>query len=1384
MQRKLSSSLVLGFCLIALGQSIANAQWTQSMRSGNIAYFLFPSSPRLECYSLSNGQWLPPINLPTVYGSASAFGVDSDTLYVAFGQTVKRYNLAGSNEVHLVNVAETVQGIFTDGNVILLNRSVSLYARITSISKSNNAVIAQFENYVYALNGAAIAPSINKLFGRSIGISPADITYVSYNDDGTFVSGGDSPHHGDYPGGVRAWVFPGDNKVVDDSGTVYSTSTLNYLNSFGGTIADIDFYGTNIPIVLRGNQLVAYTSSLLPAGSHTLAVTPKNIYLNGTNVLAFTWDAGQTNGVRVDTVPLANLNPPTPGQPVNPAGLAYTPDATFVDTNGVLYLLSKTHQSLFRWDTSNQIYLPTIPLVDTPSYAAYSASNHRIYVAYSTGLIREIDLSSTNYTETPFANLPSAPRGLATADQYVFATDASGAWDTHYTFSPSGAPVDSVDWNYYSTEYIWSRARQKMFFFRDDTSPNDLLSEQINADGITYPSEPPGGIGTYTDSPLHDSTGFAHPIRISPDGMVVVLGSGVIHDATTLARLATTLGNSITDAAWVNGELRTIRTISGLAQLQQWTQPNYAQGSVRQLPGSAHRLLELGPGRLLAICLQAGTPTFYVLEPNFNVIPPPTLSSPGGLIASIVSSAQVNLAWNDVSGEESYTIERKVGVGGSWIEIGTATTSGTNYSDSTVSVGNLFYYRVIARNGGQFSAPSAEVAVALTIPAIPTNVAALKLSSSGIRVSWSDVDYESNYLLERRTGGAGAWSQIVALAADVTAYTNSGLAPNTQYFYRLRAGNIIGTSDYSSFVDATTDMVLPTTPSLTSATTNGPFAINLLWSNVSYEDGYVIERRTGTNGTWGFLTNATIDVTSFTDNSVMPVTTYEYRLFATNALGSTPYSNTRTVTTPQIPPPSAPAGLVANPLNTTSVSITWNDVSFETGYRLERRTENTNSWVVISTLPANTTAYTNTGLAQGIQYWFRVQAFNDYGNSPYSNQDDAVPANIVNLIADDFDPNQDPAFWAEIYGGIATNEGTGFRSNNALYFASSGTRSSTTIPLDVSLGGTINFHIRAGNEAADGNALWNNSESGETVVLEYLKDNGSIWTTIQTLNTVFPSLSNWTSFSVTIPTGAFGPTTQFRWRQLANSGITFDSWALDDVTIRGAAPLPPGPVPFTLASPLSDTSLAVFWMDAERAAYYIVERRTGPQPWSAVATLPGTMTYYTDFSLIPETPYSYRIKAVNAGGSCGYSPIAAAFTYTQAEQWLTENFGNPSAMDMNQMTVAGPDGSLPLLRYAYNLSADEPPHYLGVGQTSGYPSTWLDPNNDRLCVEFVRRKASMNPGITYQVQFCGDMSNWTTNSILINTLPIDSIWERVRYEDTISRGQAPARFSRVIVSPQ
>ena len=208
-----------------------------------------------------------------------------------------------------------------------------------------------------------------------------------------------------------------------------------------------------------------------------------------------------------------------------------------------------------RWNPTTQTYGATIPLVGTPDYMAYSATTNTIYTAYHSGLVRKIDLSAATPSEAPFATLAGSPIGLSTAGQYLFAADGTGAWATHYTFAPDGTKIDAVDWNYYSSEYVWNDANQKMYFFRDDTSPNDILWEEINANGTAYTGEPAGGIRSEMDSPLHDSAGFVHPIRVAPDGSVVVLGSGVIHDAKTLARSTMALANSITDAAWLGGEL-------------------------------------------------------------------------------------------------------------------------------------------------------------------------------------------------------------------------------------------------------------------------------------------------------------------------------------------------------------------------------------------------------------------------------------------------------------------------------------------------------------------------------------------------------------------------------------------------------------------------------------------------------------------------------------------------------------------------------------------------------------------------------------------------------------------------------------------------------------
>jgi hypothetical protein len=69
------------------------------------------------------------------------------------------------------------------------------------------------------------------------------------------------------------------------------------------------------------------------------------------------------------------------------------------------------------------------------------------------------------------------------------------------------------------------------------------------------------------------------------------------------------------------------------------------------------------------------------------------------------------------------------------------------------------------------------------------------------------------------------------------------------------------------------------------------------------------------------------------------------------------------------------------------LTLTWTDnAGNETGYRVERKTGSSGSYGEIAVLPVNTTTYTDPNVAGSTTYCYRVRAYNDVGNSGYSNE--------------------------------------------------------------------------------------------------------------------------------------------------------------------------------------------------------------------------------------------------------------------------------------------------------------------------------------------------------------------------------------------------------------
>jgi hypothetical protein len=84
--------------------------------------------------------------------------------------------------------------------------------------------------------------------------------------------------------------------------------------------------------------------------------------------------------------------------------------------------------------------------------------------------------------------------------------------------------------------------------------------------------------------------------------------------------------------------------------------------------------------------------------------------------------------------------------------------------------------------------------------------------------------------------------------------------------------------------------------------------------------------------------------------------------------------------------PAVPLSLKATANSSSQITLTWSASAGATGgYLVERSTSATTGFAQIGTTPAGTTSFTNTGLAAGTIYYYRVRATGGGRNSTYSN---------------------------------------------------------------------------------------------------------------------------------------------------------------------------------------------------------------------------------------------------------------------------------------------------------------------------------------------------------------------------------------------------------------
>ncbi|PSG88207.1 fibronectin type III domain-containing protein [Aurantibacter aestuarii] len=155
----------------------------------------------------------------------------------------------------------------------------------------------------------------------------------------------------------------------------------------------------------------------------------------------------------------------------------------------------------------------------------------------------------------------------------------------------------------------------------------------------------------------------------------------------------------------------------------------------------------------------------------------------------------------------------------------------------------------------------------------------------------------------------------------------------------------------------------------------------------------------------------------------------------------------------------------------------------------------------------------------------------------------------------DFNSNTLPTGWSASPFTVGTPCLVDMVDNSPYFWASTtdanGVRQVATNPLDVSLGGILQFYMRFGNDDPDpGCEEVDLPEEG--VTLQYSLDGGVNWINMNywqpSPGTASP-LYAWNQYTEPIPVAAQSNNTIFRWYQESNSGDQFDNWGLDNILV-------------------------------------------------------------------------------------------------------------------------------------------------------------------------------------------------------------------------------------------
>lgn len=247
---------------------------------------------------------------------------------------------------------------------------------------------------------------------------------------------------------------------------------------------------------------------------------------------------------------------------------------------------------------------------------------------------------------------------------------------------------------------------------------------------------------------------------------------------------------------------------------------------------------------------------------------------------------RVEIEWSAVDGAAHYVVYRSTDQDTGFTAL-SGNLADTSYDDTTATPGTDYYYRVKAFSGSNESAFSMYALGSIGLvppPAAPANPAATQNTfTDRVTVSWDSVADADYYRLFRSDTVDGSYTTQIGADITGTSQDDTTVVPGTHYFYKVKAINENGTSEFSASAEgwAEEEEILPldapanvSASDRTSATT-----VTITWDAVTDADYYRVYRAFKSDGDY-VQVGGNITGTSYGDSDTFEDLAYYYKVKA------------------------------------------------------------------------------------------------------------------------------------------------------------------------------------------------------------------------------------------------------------------------------------------------------------------------------------------------------------------------------------------------------------------------------------------------------------------------------------------------------------------------